>query len=166
MRITPLAQLLAKLLAVALLAVGGGVGTNALVAPVYGATAATGSAGQAAGGCAADPALPGATKSSLYTVTADGAPLFVEKMTKFAPEMQVHYAHCSMAGAGTATFSVTVAQSFSSYTVSPKSRKLTVTRSGNTITFDSGPNYLIVQFDSKELLFILIDAAESNPPLL
>ncbi|NUP80200.1 MAG: hypothetical protein HOV96_21915 [Nonomuraea sp.] len=55
---------------------------------------------------------------------------------------------------------------FSSYTVSPESRKLTVTRSGNTITFDSGPNYLIVQFDSKELLFILIDAAESNPPLL
>ncbi len=171
MRITPLARLLAKLVALALLAVGGGVGTNALVVPVYGATAATGaagnsSAGQAAGGCLADPALPGATKSSLYTVTADGAPLFVEKMTKFAPEMQVHYAHCSMAGAGTATFSVTVAQSFSSYTVSPKSRKLAVTRSGNTITFASGPNYLIVQFDSKELLFILIDAAESSPPLL
>ncbi|WP_165900529.1 ricin-type beta-trefoil lectin domain protein [Microbispora triticiradicis] len=154
-----------------LLALGGGIGTNALVAPAYGATAATGaagssSAGQAAGGCVADPTLPGATTSPLYTVTADGAPLFVEKMTKFAPEMQVHYAHCSMAEAGTATFSVTVAQSFSSYTVSPKSRKLAVTRSGNTITFDSGPNYLIVQFDSKELLFILIDAPESNPPQL
>ncbi|MFT7869175.1 MULTISPECIES: glycosyl hydrolase family 28 protein [Amycolatopsis] len=136
------------------------------MAPASGATTSTGhsAAGQAAGGCVADPALRGATASPLYTVAADGAPLFVEKMTKFAPEMQVHYAHCSLAGPGTAKFSVTVAQSFGSYTVSPKSRNLAVTKSGNTITFDSGPNYLIVQFDAKELLFILIDAPESNQP--
>ncbi|GAB3803099.1 cellulose binding domain-containing protein [Micromonospora zhanjiangensis] len=153
--------------ATALLALGG-VGAGVLGAPVYGATTAagTGSPGLAAGGCVADPALRGATKSPLYTVTTDGTPLFVEKMTKYAPEMQVHYAHCSMAGAGTAQFSVTVAESFSSYTVSPKSRKLAVARSGNTITFNSGPNYLIVQFDAKELLFILIDAPETNAPQL
>lgn len=164
-------KLLAKLLAFVLLAVGVGIGTNALSAPVSGATPATsaaanGSADLAAGGCVADPALPGATKSSLYTVMADSAPLFVEKITKFAPDNQVNYAHCSMAGAGTARFSVSVSQSFTSYTVSPKSRNLAVTRSGNTITFDSGPNYLIVQFDSKDLLFILIDAPESAPPHL
>lgn len=164
MRIRPLV----KLVVIALLAAGGGVGANALVAPVYGATTATetGAVAAAASNCVADPALRGATRSSLYTVAADGAPLFVEKMTRFAPEMQVHYAHCSMAGAGTARLSVTVAESFSSYTVSPKSRRLAVTRSGNTITFDSGPNYLIVQFDSKELLFILIDAPEANAPRL
>ncbi|MEQ0564475.1 glycosyl hydrolase family 28 protein [Amycolatopsis sp. NEAU-NG30] len=153
-------KLPAKWLAIALLAVGGGIGTNALAAPAYGATTPTASAG----GCVAEPALPGATKSSLYTVTADSAPLFVEAMTKYAPDNQVNYAHCSLAGTGTARFSVTVSQSFTSYTVSPKSRKLAVTRSGNTITFDSGPNYLIVQFDTKDLLFILIDAPESNAP--
>jgi polygalacturonase len=59
---------------------------------------------------------------------------------------------------------VTVNESFNSYTVSPKSRKLAATKSGNTITFATGPNYLILNFDSKELLFILLDAEETNPP--
>ena len=54
------------------------------------------------------PTLPGATTSPLYSVTIGGKPLFVEKLTKFAPEMQVHYAHGSLSGAGTATVAVTV----------------------------------------------------------
>ncbi|HEY5955677.1 MAG TPA: hypothetical protein VIV60_03945, partial [Polyangiaceae bacterium] len=110
------------------------------------------------------PALPGAIASPLYSVTVSGKPLFVEKLTKFSPEMQVHYAHGSLSGAGAATVAVTVSESFSSYTVSPKSRKLTATKSGNTIAFDTGPNYLILKFDSKELLFVLLDSEESNPP--
>jgi Cellulose binding domain/Glycosyl hydrolases family 28 len=154
---------LVKSTLVAVLVFAGIATAGPLVAPVYGATAGTVAA---AGGCVDEPALAGASKSPLYTVTADGAPLFVEKMTKFAPEPQVHYAHCSILGSGTARFSVTVGQNFNSYTVSPKSRKLAVTRSGNTITFDSGPNYLVVQFDSAETLFILIDAPESGPPAL
>ncbi|MET0795453.1 MAG: glycosyl hydrolase family 28-related protein, partial [Polyangiaceae bacterium] len=112
------------------------------------------------------PTLPGATASPLYTVTANGSPVFVEQMTKFSPEMQVHYAHLSLDGPGTATFAVTVNTTFNSYTLSPKSRNLSATKSGNTLTFASGPNYLILQVDSKELLFILIDAAEVNPPHL
>ena len=108
------------------------------------------------------PDLPGAVKSPLYTVTVNGTPLFVEKLTKFSPEMQVHYAHGSLAGSGTATVAVTVKQSFTSFTLSPKSRKLSATKSGNTITFNSGPNYLILQVDSQELLFILLDAEETN----
>jgi polygalacturonase len=80
--------------------------------------------------------------------------------------MQVHYAHGSLAGTGTATVAVTVKQSFNSFTLSPKSRGLTATKSGNTITFASGPNYLILQVDSLDLLFILLDAAETNPPKL
>jgi Glycosyl hydrolases family 28 len=99
-------------------------------------------------------------------VTANGTSPFVEKLTKFAPEMQVHYAHFSVSGGCTATISVTVNTSFSSYTVSPKSRNISATTSGQTITFSSGPNYLILQFDSNELLFILIDSEESNPPHL
>jgi hypothetical protein len=110
------------------------------------------------------PDLPGATASPLYSVTVAGQPLFVEKLTKFSPEMQVHYAYGSLSGTGTATVAVTVSESFNSFTVSPKSRKLSATKSGNTITFDTGPNYLILQFDSKELLFILLDAEETNPP--
>jgi polygalacturonase len=78
----------------------------------------------------------------------------------------VHYANFSIASDCTANISVTVAESFSSYTVSPKSKNISATKSGNTITFSSGPNFLILQFDSKELLFVLIDQQESNPPKL
>ena len=110
------------------------------------------------------PNLPDAVESPLYTVTVNGTKLFVEKMTKFAPEMQVHYAHVSLAGADPAMFSVTVNESFTAFTLSPKSRNITPTKSGNSLTFSSGPNYLILQVDAKELLFILIDEAEVNPP--
>jgi Glycosyl hydrolases family 28 len=112
------------------------------------------------------PTLPGATMSPLYTVTANGATQFVEKMTKFNKEMQVHYAYFGVASGCTATVAVTVAQTFSSYTLSPKSRNIAVTKSGNTLTFNSGPNYLILQIPNQELLFILIDDQESNPPKL
>ena len=110
------------------------------------------------------PTIPGATKSALYTVTANGAAEFVERLTKFSPEMQVHYANFAVASGCTATIAVTLASSFSSYTLSPKSRNISVTKSGNTLTFTSGPNYLILQVTSQELLFILIDAQEINPP--
>jgi len=116
--------------------------------------------------CVTYPNLPGAVKSTTYTLTASGAPLFVEKLSKFSPEMQVHYAHCTLSSNGVATFSVTLDASFSSYTLSPKSRNITATKSGNTLTFSSGPNYFILQVDSKELLFILIDAPEESPPHL
>jgi polygalacturonase len=112
------------------------------------------------------PTLPGATKSPLYTVTANGTSQFVEKLTKFSPEMQVHYANFGVASGCTATVAVTLSSSFSTYTLSPKSRNIAVTKSGNTLTFTSGPNYLILQVASQELLFILIDAQESNPPQL
>jgi len=78
----------------------------------------------------------------------------------------VHYAHCLISGGAAATFSLTVTGSFTSYTLSPKSRNITTTRNGSTITFTSGPNYLILQVDTKELLFILIDGDESTPPRL
>jgi hypothetical protein len=140
-----------------------------------GGAAGAGSGGSASGGSSgasgkptlvACPDLPGAVASPLYSITVNGDPLFVEKLTKFSPEMQVHYAHGSLSGTGTATVAVTVKESFNSFTLSPKSRKLAATKSGSTITFDTGPNYLILQVDSKELLFILLDAAEDNPPKL
>jgi len=96
----------------------------------------------------------------------NGVSLYVEKLTKYAPEMQIHYAHASLQALPSAQVEVTVGESFNSYTVSPKSRNLAATKSGNTITFATGPNYLILTFDTKELLFILLDDAEVNPPKL
>ena len=108
------------------------------------------------------PAPPGAVASTLYDVSVNGEALHVEHLTKFAPEMAVHYAHCSLGV--TASIQVTVNESFSSFTLSPKSRQIETTRDGNTITFESGPNYLILQVDAKELLFILLDELEENAP--
>jgi polygalacturonase len=118
------------------------------------------------GGVVTYPGLPGATKSPLYTITANGADQFVEKLSKFSPEMAVHYAYFGVKSGCTAEVKVTVSGGTSSFTLSPKSRKLTATKEGDTITFTSGPNYLILQLPSKELLFILIDEAEANPPQL
>ena len=112
------------------------------------------------------PTPPGAIESPLYTVTVNGETLFVEKMTKYMPEMQVHYAHASLSGAGTAEVVVTVNESFNSFTVSPKSKNLEASKNGNSITFDTGPNYLVLTVDTKELLFILLDGPEINPPKL
>ena len=116
--------------------------------------------------CVAVPTLPGATASPLYTVTVGGAPLFVEKLTKFSPEMQVHYAHCTLNGAGSAQIAVTLSEDFTKYSVSPKSRQIQATKNGRSISFASGSNYLILQFDTKDLLFILLDEPEVNPPKL
>ncbi len=150
---------------------GGGTGSGGVVASggtgnggSTGSGGSTGTPGPAA--LVACPDLPGAVASPLYSVTVGGKPLFVEKLTKFSPDMQVHYAHGSLAGTGTVTVAVTVKESFNNFTLSPKSRKLAATKSGSTITFDTGPNYLILQVDSKELLFILLDAEEVNPPQL
>ena len=41
-------------------------------------------------------------------------------------------------------------ESFNSYTLSPKSRNIATTKSGNTITFSTGPNYLILPVDTKD----------------
>ena len=142
---------------------GSGVGGNTGT----GGTVQTGGAG--GGGnitCTPYPDLPGAEKSSLYSITVGGTPLFVEKLSKFSPEMQVHYAHCTLSAPGTATVSVTVTGGFSSYKLSPKSRQISASKSGSTLNFSSGANYLILQPDSQELLFILLDAPETKPPVL
>jgi len=153
-----------------------GGGTSAGVGGAGGTTSQTGgSSGGGAGGsgpvdCSTAaavityPTLPGAKESPLYTVTANGAKQFVEKLTKFGQEMQVHYANFGVATGCTAKVSVAVGETVSSFTLSPKSRKIAATKTGNTIEFTSGPNYLILQIASKELLFVLIDEQETNPP--
>ena len=157
-------------------ALGGAAGLAAGGSAGVPGGAAGNAPGGAAGSCAtADcgtpmvvtyPTPPGAVASTLYTVKVNGVSLFVEKLTKYAPEMQVHYAHASLSALPSASVEVTVGEAFTSYTVSPKSRNLMATKNDRTITFATGPNYLILTFDTKELLFILLDDAEVNPPKL
>ena len=149
---------------------GGMAGAPAGTGGAAGGTATGGAGGSSTVACSSSagvitfPTLPGATKSPLYTVTANGVSQFVEKLTKFSPEMQVHYAYFGVASGCSATVAVTLSTSFTSYTLSPQSKNIAVSKSGNTLTFTSGPNYLILQIPNQELLFILIDDQESNPP--
>jgi hypothetical protein len=133
---------------------------------VAGGNAASGGSGGGTSAGIVCYGVPGATKSPLYTVTVGGVSAPVEQFTKFSPEMQVHYAHCSLSGTTPADVAVTMSQSLGSYTLSPKSRNLTTSKSGNTVTFTSGPNYLIFNVSGQELLFILLDAEETAPPKL
>jgi hypothetical protein len=130
------------------------------------ATGGAGTGGAATSGCEVFPDLPGAERSSLYSVSVNGAPLFVEKMSKFAPEMQVHYAYCSMTSAADVDVEVTVNGGFNSHTLSPRSRQIATSQNGDTLNFSTGPNYLILQVDSNELLFVLLDPPEVDPPRL
>ena len=152
----------------AVVAAGAG-GAGGTVGGVAGAAGAAGGSAvdcSSANGVLTFPSLPGAVKSPTYTVSANGADQFVEQLTKFNAEMQVHYAYFGVAKGCTANISVTVAGGFSSFTLSPKSRNITATKTGDSLTFSSGANYLILQVDSKELLFILIDDQETSPPKL
>jgi polygalacturonase len=145
-------------------ATGGNLGVGGSV-PAGGTQGTGGSSGGTSAGIVCY-GVPGAAKSPLYTVTVGGVSAPVEKFTKFGTEMQVHYAHCSLSGTTAADVAVTLSQTFSSYTLSPKSRNIAATKSGNTVTFSSGPNYLIFNVSGQELLFVLLDAEETNPPHL
>ncbi len=145
-------------------ATGGDLAAGGTV-PAGGTQATGGSGGGTSAGIICY-GVPGAVKSPLYTVAVGGVSAPVEKFTKFGSEMQVHYAHCSLSGTSAANVEVTLSQTFSSYTLSPKSRNIATTKSGNTVTFSSGPNYLIFNVSGQELLFILLDAEETNPPHL
>ena len=143
---------------------GGSAGNGGTTAT--GGTLATGGSGGGTTAGIVCYGVPGAVKSPLYTVTVGGVSAPVEKFTKFSPNMQVHYAHCSLSGTTAADVAVTLSQTFSSYTLSPKSRNIATSKSGNTVTFSSGPNYLILNVSGQELLFIFLDAGETNPPHL
>jgi polygalacturonase len=71
-----------------------------------------------------------------------------------------------MASAADVDVEVTVNGGFNSHTLSPRSRQIATSQNGDTLSFTTGPNYLILQVDSNELLFILLDPPETNPPRL
>jgi hypothetical protein len=97
-----------------------------------------------------------------YSVTVDGVPVPVQRISKF--DEPVNYVNFSFAGA--CEIAVTLSQSFSAYELSPESKGITPARDGNTLTFTAvEPSYLVLLVAGNEPLFILIDPAEVDPPL-
>jgi len=89
----------------------------------------------------------GATASPLYSVTVGGKALFVEKLTKFSPEMQVHYAtghcrdrHCHHRGDGQRELQRVHGEPRAGSSLPPRAG----TRSPSTLA-----QLLILQFDSR-----------------
>jgi hypothetical protein len=113
-------------------------------------------------GCSPPGGGGGGGGGSSYSVTVDGVPVPVQRVSKF--DEPVNYVNFSFAGA--CEIAVTLSQSFSTYKLSPESKGITPARNGNTLTFTAvEPSYLVLLVDSNEPLFLLIDPAEVDPPL-
>lgn len=94
---------------------------------------------------------PGAVASSIYTMTVNGQPVFVEKYKG------IHYARFAFTG----TAQITV--SGSTGTITPKSYNISPTTSGNSMSFSlTKPMKLVV--NGSEKLFIFADPPEVNAP--
>lgn len=102
--------------------------------------------------------IPGAEQSKAYTLTVNGRNIFVEKFK------DVSYAR--FAFSGEAKLTVSVAQSFSKFMISPLSYNINSQKNGNSFAFIlSKPRKLIIQIEGiEEKLFIFADAPEVNPP--
>jgi len=101
--------------------------------------------------------------SERYSLEANGVPLLVEELS-LSPDTHVHYAEFAIMRGCAATIVTTLDRSFSSYALVPSNEAVSVVRSVNTLTFTSGPNYLVLKVDGNDLLFILIEeqAAQSS----
>ncbi|BAZ00600.1 hypothetical protein NIES37_45950 [Tolypothrix tenuis PCC 7101] len=107
------------------------------------------------------PPLTTATASSIYSVTVNNKPVFVEKYNSLS--------YVQFAFAGTANIEIQVKEKVNNYTISPKSYKLTSRQQGNKISFSlTVPRKLILHHVNSldEKLFILADPLEENPPQL
>ncbi len=100
---------------------------------------------------------PGAIASRNYTVSVNGAPIFVEKFK------DVSYAR--FAFSGTAKITVTASEPIHFSQISPLSYGTQETSSGRELSFSiSRPRKLIVFVNRLEKLFIFADPLEVNPP--
>ncbi|MBD2339182.1 hypothetical protein H6G64_19615 [Calothrix sp. FACHB-156] len=107
------------------------------------------------------PPLTTATASSIYSVTVNNKPVFVEKYNSLS--------YVQFAFAGTADIEIKVKEKVNNYKISPKSYKLQSRKQGNKISFSlTVPRKLILHHVNSlnEKLFILADPWEENPPQL
>lgn len=101
---------------------------------------------------------------SAYTVTIDGEAIPVERVCKFA--VPVNYVHLSHSGSPMQV-EVATAEPLSEYTLSPTSKGITPTASGNTLSWTlEEPAYLILESAGAERFFLLVDPPEEDPPQL
>jgi polygalacturonase len=102
-----------------------------------------------------------AKQSSIYSVTVNGKPVFVEKYNSLS--------YVQFAFAGRANIDIKVKERVKNYTISPKSYKLKSSKHGNKISFSlTVPRKLILhQVNSlNEKLFIFAEPLEEKPPQL
>ncbi len=99
-----------------------------------------------------------------YSVAVNGKAVPVIQISKF--QVPVNYVVMDHPGSSL-RIEVTPKEPFTEYTLSPKSRNLQETSTGETITFTvQEPIYSVLQIPGKELLFLLIDPPEVAPPHL
>jgi polygalacturonase len=111
------------------------------------------------------PAIPGTPLSSNYSVRVNGQSVPVELYE--TPSGPVSFAR--FAFTGTATLVVTLSQTITTYTLSPKSYNVPATVSGKTLSLTlATPRRLVLRNVNgvNEELFLLADGPEVNPPRL
>lgn len=107
------------------------------------------------------PKAASANSSSIYSLTVNGQPIFVEQYNSTS------YAH--FAFAGKVDIEISVKENVNNYTLSPKSYSIQSNKNGNKISFSlNKPRKLILhQVNSiDEKLVIIADPPEDNPPRL
>lgn len=103
--------------------------------------------------------IPGAIESTVFSVTANGKDIFVEKF------LDISYAR--FAFSGTANVTVTVNENITSYNISPRSFGITPNVKGKSMTFSLNQfRYIMININDLEKLFIFADDLEENPPQL
>jgi hypothetical protein len=99
-----------------------------------------------------------------YSVTVNGKAVPVERISKFV--VPVNYVTLDYPGESL-DIEITPKESFTDYTLSPKSRNIGETSTGESLSFAiDAPIYMVLQIPNQERLFILIDPPEDNPPSL
>ncbi len=123
-------------------------------------------------GCSVNPASSNngtssssTSAASIYSVAINGSPAAVERVSKY--DVPVNYVRLNWPGSNCSVAVTVNSGSASGYTLSPLSKNISLSVSGNTITFTATePGYLVLQSQTfgVERLFILIDPAEVSPP--
>jgi hypothetical protein len=109
------------------------------------------------------PPYPGAPKSTLCSLSVDGASVFVHQYNEKS------YAH--FAFTGEVTVRISSMSTLSSFLIQPRPYGIVATKDGNSITFKlNQPRKLVINFNASvythtsPALFLFAEAPETNPP--
>ena len=101
------------------------------------------------------------TKSPVFQVEANGQPIEASYFVNY------HYAHFSFDGS--VTIKITATEVIDTFNISPHSLNIAGRKDGNTLSFDIKneiltQNYLLIQINELERLFVLADPLEKDVP--